>query len=352
VYEEESVSRHGRLAGKVLTTCIVGLALLGLVFPALAQNELIRIDTDSQIPIDIRADKVEYDDTSGNYVAAGEVELIRGELRLFADRVELNGQNMIALAEGKVRLSTPEQIITADRMVVDVNQGTGKVYNGLIYLRSNSYYLRGAEMEKTGKYTYRVFDGGFTTCDGSNPPWEVTASEMEVRLEGYGVAKNTAFRAKDIPVLWTPYLVFPVKTKRESGFLIPYMGSTTRDGFVASLPWFQVINDDMDATFTVTYMGKRGFDMGAEFRYKRDDYSQGMVMLDYLPDDDAAPELYEKGELAEAYDARWWFRAKANQRLFNKKVNVKVDIDVVSDQDYLREFVEGTHRLRAQQPGL
>ncbi len=307
--------------------------------PTLAQGELIRVEAKG--PVYVRADRVEYDERQLSYLAQGEVEVTRGETRLMADRVTLNSQTLVAEAEGKVRLTMPGQVLTGKRMIVDLQSGVGKLYQGQIFIEASHYYLRGEEIEKTGRDTYKVHQGEFTTCDGANPPWVIRGQDVEVDLEGYGTAKNITFRIKDWPVLWSPYAVFPAKFKRQSGLLTPQFGSSDRDGYVFSIPYFQTLGEDQDMTVTLTYMSKRGLDLGLEYRYHLAPGSKGMFMIDYLPSDGASDDLYKEGRLAEAYGSRYWFRGKADQDLFDNTMRLTLDLDLVSDQDYTREFSFG-----------
>ncbi len=322
---------------------LAALLILALVLtwarPVWAGSQLIQVD--AQGPVYIRADRVEYDEKAKVYSAEGEVEITRGSTRLMADRVLLHSQTLTAEAEGRARLTMPGHVLTGQRILVDMQAGTGKIYDGRIFVESSHYYLHGREIEKTGRDTYRMREGAFTTCDGSKPDWEFSAQEMEVTLEGYGTAKQAAFRFKDIPLLWTPYIFFPAKFKRQSGLLAPQWATTDRDGFIFSQPYFQTLGEDQDLTFTLTYMSKRGLDLGLEYRYNLEPGSKGMFMMDYLHRDDQAQDLYDQGDLAEPYGSRYWFRGMVDQRLFDGKMFLSADIDWVSDQDYLREFEFG-----------
>jgi LPS-assembly protein len=315
------------------------LGLLAAATPARAQGELIKID--AQGPVLVRADQVEYDERKLTYFAQGEVEVIRGGNRLLADRVMLNSQTLVAEAEGRVRLTMPGQVLTGPRMVVNMDSGVGKVYNGQIFIEASHYYVRGEEIEKTGRDTYEVRYGEFTTCDGQSPAWTLKGHDVEVNLDGYGTAKNTTFRIKDWPLFWTPYVVFPAKFKRQSGFLTPTFGTSQRDGTVFSIPYFQTLGDDQDTTVTLNYMSKRGLGMGLEYRYNLAPGSKGMFMIDYLANDGAADDLYKEGKLAAPYNSRYWFRGMADQNLFKDTMRLTLDIDWVSDQDYTREFSFG-----------
>jgi LPS-assembly protein len=122
------------------------------------------------------------------------------------------------------------------------------------------------------------------------------------------------------------------------------------DGYRYSQPFFWAISDSTDATFYEDYMEHRGGKHGLEYRYVLAPGSKGAVMYDYLMDrqiDDGSPrpedpdEYHYEGFRGDSYDRlnrdRWWFRMKSDQNL-PAGFKAKLDVDLVSDQDYLREF--------------
>ncbi len=74
-------------------TCIVLIGLLGL--PAHA------LESDTNAPINVAADRLELDDRAGTAVYIGSVEMQQGSMRLTADRVEIERNN-----QGEVTLVT------------------------------------------------------------------------------------------------------------------------------------------------------------------------------------------------------------------------------------------------------
>ncbi|MBI5521233.1 MAG: LPS-assembly protein LptD [Desulfarculus sp.] len=327
----------GLLTAFLLTAGVGPAAAAPSQDPAVGQ--LMRVD--SQGPVDIRADRVIYEEASKTYAAEGEVEVVRGPVKLFADRVRLHSEKLVAEAEGRVRMESGGEVLTGQRMLIDMQGGTGKIYDGQIFIKSNNFYLRGQEIDKVGKESYHLGQGSFTSCDGVSPPWNITGKDIDVDLDGFGTINGAAFRIKDMPVLYAPWATFPAKYRRQSGLLPPMMGMSDRDGVIYSQPWFQTLGDDHDATFTLNFMSFRGLDYGLEYRYALSPGSKGMMALDYMPDDGMGQELKDKFKNVEAYHSRYWFRMKNDQRLFNDQMNIKMDVDLVSDQDYLKEFTFG-----------
>ncbi|MBU2578079.1 LPS assembly protein LptD, partial [Patescibacteria group bacterium] len=236
---------------------------------------------------------------------------------------------------------------------LDLKTETGTIHDGTLFLKENHFYIRGEKIQKTGESTYIAENVSISTCDGQAPDWKITGRNLQVTIEGYGTLTHAALWAKKLPVLYTPYLVFPVKLKRQSGFLAPQIGFSDRKGFEYIQPFFWAISDSADATFYLHHMEDRGEKIGAEYRYILKDLSTGTVMYDFLDDRkvddgslDGAGESssikwgYEDDDVLRPNSDRYWFRMKHDQNLpYN--FTAKLDLDIVSDQDYLTEFKTG-----------
>lgn len=329
---------------------ILWAALLwGLWIPSgLAQSLTDRLTGNADVPWRISADDVSYDAASSTYHARGNVIIEKQAAKLVADRVAFNQKAMTASASGHVMMTVGEDILTGERVDLDLERQTGVVHDGTVFLQENHFYISGQRIEKTGKDTYRAERASITSCDGDRPDWIITSRTLEVTVEGYGSATHAVLKARQVPILYAPYLLFPAKTKRQTGLLIPEAGASDRQGFFWDQPLFWAISKDSDATFYGRYMSERGVKAGLEYRYALTDASFGAGMADYLNDrqiDDGTPESTEKwGYPGDAYDRtntdRYWFRAKIDQDLA-WGAKARLDLDVVSDQDYLVEFKDG-----------
>ena len=59
-------------------------------------------------------------------------------------------------------------------------------------------------------------------------PWKITAERAHLDIGGYGRARNSTFEVMGVPVLWFPYMIYPLKSDRATGFLFPVV--TENDG--------------------------------------------------------------------------------------------------------------------------
>ena len=313
-----------------------------------AQSITERFAGSPNVPWQISADTVNYDAESTTYHARGNVIIEKQSTRLVADVVSFNHKAMTASASGHVVMTAGDDILTGERVELNLDRETGVVHGGTVFLKENHFYIHGDRIEKTGKETYLAEKGSITSCDGDRPDWIITGRTLKVTIEGYGSATHASFRIRDVPVLYTPYLLFPVKTKRQTGLLAPEMGISDRKGFSWDQPLFWAISDSTDATLYTRYMEKRGTKVGLEYRYALTHDSYGVIKADGLKDrkvDDGTPEATKKwGYAGDAYDRpntdRYWLRAKMDQEL-PWDAKAKLDLDIVSDQDYLTEFKSG-----------
>ena len=314
---------------------------------AFAENTVNRYRDDTKVPWHIVADEISYDDTSNVYIGKGNVRITKKEKNLSADYVRFNQRTMDVFAKGHVVLTVGNNILTGDSAKMNLNTETGTVFNGTIFLEESHYYIKGDKIRKVGKDSYIADRASISTCDGDPPAWKITGRNLKVTVEGYGTVSHAALWAKKIPVLYSPYLVFPVKLKRQTGLLTPQIGYSDRKGARYIQPFYWAINESSDATFYSDYMSRRGEKLGAEYRYVLDEKSKGTLMYDFLNDrevDDGSPGSekwgYHDDAATRLNSDRYWFRMKHDQALPHQFF-AKLDIDLVSDQDYLHEFKEG-----------
>jgi LPS-assembly protein len=143
-------------------------------------------------------------------------------------------------------------------------------------------------------------------------------------------------------------LAFPVKLNRQTGLLMPEPGTSNRKGNQYLQPFFWAINDHTDATVYAHYMSDRGLRAGLEYRYVLDENTLGTLIAEGFEDDriddgqgDASERWgYDDDNQLRLNNDRYWVRMKHDQSL-EAGYDIKLDIDVVSDQDYLHEFKSG-----------
>jgi LPS-assembly protein len=326
---------------------IIILLLLALqVSPGICQKNQTSGGTSGD-PVTIEADSISYDQEQDTYHAMGNVVITYVKGILTADDVFLEKSRDQARAEGNVKLKSDQDTLEGDRIDFDIRDKTGVAYRGRAFMARNHFYLAGDRIIKTGESSY-VVDGGAkaTTCDGPSLDWHLAADKLDVTIDGYGTLTHAKFLAKGVPVLYIPYIVFPAKTKRQSGLLSPYFAySDTKLGMDVEIPFFWSISDDMDATLYQRYMDKRGYKQGVEFRYFTSPNNFGTFYGDFMNDTGRVKET--AGGISRDWQSNQprWSLYLNHQTQFDPSFYFRTDIRKVSDSWYFKDFSSNNYYL-------
>ena len=280
--------------------------------------------TKEEGPVDIEADQLIYDKDAQLYQAHGNVNMVRGNLSLKADHAQLHMATKELVAWGNILLKEGEDVVECERLEVNLDTRLGKIYQAKLFLKDQNFHITGQEAEKLGENRYRIRDGSLTTCDAKRPPWKFTMKQLDVTLGGYGIAKDPVFYLEDIPVFYSPIGIFPLKKERQTGFLMPWLGYSTKYGPGVKNAFFWAIDKDMDATLYVDWWKDRGVKEGLEYRYALTQDMRGRANF-YFTDD----PILDKNRYA------FFFR---HQQEFPSDLYLKGNINYVSDRLYTQDF--------------
>jgi LPS-assembly protein len=267
-------------------------------------------------PVTVTADKLDYDRANDVYTAIGHVKIEQQGVRLEANKVVMNNKTGVALAEGNVVLQDQGDVTRAAKMQINLNTRAGVIYQGDIFMKKDNFHVKGELIERRSETVYHVEKGVMTTCDDDQ--WYVKASELNIDMDRYATGKGVSFNVQGVPVFYSPYFLFPVK--RQSGFLIPEVGHSSKDGFDVGNSFFWAISDNKDMTLYSDYRERIGHGTGMEYRYSNSSESTGQLYTKYW-------DQYHTSE------SRWEFRLQ-HQEEFAEDLSGRLDINLVSDEKY------------------
>ncbi|MBI5248135.1 MAG: LPS-assembly protein LptD [Desulfomonile tiedjei] len=294
-----------------------------------------------ELPIQISYERLSVSKQDNTYTATGNVALTQGNFRLRADSIVYSGNTGELTASGKVIVRMGGDVLEADKLTIMLKSATGILYDGKLLLTRHNIYLEGKKLEKTGPSSYRIDEGSFTTCDGAIPDWRIRGKGLDVTLEGYGVLKHGFFYIKDIPVFYLPWLVYPAKRKRQTGFLMPTLANSSLKGFDVRLPFFVDISPSIDATIVPRICTLRAAQVGLEFRYFPNEDFQGRFYGEYTHD-------WRYGSQANPKSHRFYVTWRHEQDIA-AQLRLQANANWISDRDYF-EFWGGKFdkRLRVR----
>jgi LPS-assembly protein len=258
------------------------------------------------------------------YVLIGRVEIYYQDVKITADRAELDRETKIVSAIGNIVVDQGPSRLTGATASFHLEEKTGTLTQARGYV-SADYFFSGAEVRKTGDITYTVIDGVFTSCAQDVPPWSFRARRTDIVVDGYARTHGASMRVRDVPVLYIPYLLWPVKPERSSGFLVPKPGYSARRGASLGIAYYQTLGPSFDTMFNVDLFSQEYFGVGNELRYKPSEGTEG-IFQGYWLDDPEFDEARWRVELDhQSEDLPWGFRGV-------------VTYEDVSDFDYFLDF--------------
>ncbi|MDR1872161.1 MAG: hypothetical protein LBS60_09660 [Deltaproteobacteria bacterium] len=291
---------------------------------------------DSEPPVTITAQQMRYDQKSGRLEFFGQVRLYRGDELIEGDRAIWHDPSATAEISGEVRMLTPDFSAQATRAVVNMDLRLAKIYDGRAFFPQRHFYVEGAVMERRGSDTIFVQKGRFTTCEGQETSWNLTAENLLINQGGMATASGVVFNTKYFPLAYLPYFTAPIKTERQTGFLLPSLANSTRDGVMAALPFFWAIGEDYDLTLTPVWRSKRGLAMTLEGRYNLN-AGQGIWLVTYLNDHKDNHYYYASyGQKRRDIRDVYWIRGQNDWTAGDWQMSL--DVDLVSDPLTLYAF--------------
>lgn len=237
----------------------------------------------------LSAERITGDETK-NFTATGNVSLRQRGASIAADRLQYSLETDVAVATGNVRLERSGDAATGPRLVYRINDGTGEMDKPVFEIpkREDRRSASRGSAERAvleGEDRSRLLRAEYTTCPVPRDDWTLKVSELEIDgKRQVGTAWNSTVWFLGVPILYSPWLSFPLNSARKTGLLPPTLGSSGRGGFEFAQPWYWNIAENQDATITPKLFSKRGLQLGGEYRYLRPAYS-GEAQAEFLPND-------------------------------------------------------------------
>jgi len=205
----------------------------------------------------------------------------------------------------------------------DLSTQTAKFKNSEFILESGS---RGSAEELNLQENQQSLKGViYSGCRKDSTGWELIAPEIVLDQETQrGYARNMKLEFANIPIFYVPYFSFPLNQQRKTGFLMPNVSTSDKNGLEFGVPFYWNISPNLDATFSPLWLTERGLQIQNEFRHILP-FSQGTVNLDLLFNDEkrGGSRRYFNWENTLQYGNNWDFN---------------IDFSDVSDVNYFVDF--------------
>ncbi len=261
----------------------------------------------------------------------GHVQLVFKGQHLSCDSATLDLKTQKITAEGHVILYSDRAHIEGDKLAFNYSTSTGYIYNG--FVQSGQVVFEGETVEKVGEDHYIATNASYTACETCPPGWSFSGRKIDAEIGGYARIQRPVFRVGGVPVLILPSLIVPLKSRRQSGVLVPSMGYSNRDGVSPSGVYFWAISPSQDLTLTARWYRLNGYKVLADYRYVLDKNSAGQLKTMWMQDKLLRKEIFGiPGNID-----RWFVSYDHLYELPDNYVQ-RMNIKQVSDLRYTRDY--------------
>ncbi len=255
----------------------------------------------------------------------GGIQLQRGGRLISSTRGEFDQQTSNARLFGEVRYREQGLLLTSELAEANMLSGDTSFYNAQYVMHQEHMRGQAERITRYGDRRVELSAGAITYCEPGSNAWQIAADNIELNPEsGRGVARHATLDIAGLPVLYTPYLSFPLDDRRQSGFLYPSLSYSASDGVDIATPYYFNLAENVDDTLTPRYIGERGLLLENEFRYMNG-WSHNVLSNAYLPDDDK----YD--------DSRWLFGFEHTGTPMDNLYS-RIDYTRVSDDNYFEDL--------------
>ena len=303
----------------------LGGATLESLAPGPARKPLT-VPVPKDTPIEVSSDQAKVG-VNGDATLSGNVHVKQGDREITAQSAQYDSGSTSIAVNGSMTYRDPALVVT----------GTGGHYSATEGASFGAAQFQLLERGATGAAESLTLspDGvmklnqvRFTTCSPVDKAWELKARQIILDTRSrIGTGRDTRIELKGVPILYLPWMSFPLSSDRKSGFLFPSLGHTTRSGVQFSAPYYWNIAPNADFTFDPTIYSRRGIDVSGEFRFLTED-QRGAFNFHYLPHDGLTNGDRSLLKLTDVVALPWDFR-------------LTLDAENVSDPGYFEDFAQG-----------
>src|SRR5210317_1883242 len=311
---------------------IIHFILTNIVFfGCLHANFVLAIDNPNDTDLIIEGETLE-NIVDKQIKAKGDAILIKSGKRIEADQIVFDQISNELEAEGNVKLRTGNSLISGEKLILNVDDSIGEIPNATFDSDTENksainQSIRGfaEKLAIIGSNKTTLEGAKITTCEVGKTDWFIKGTTIDVDNKSKSVdATNARMEFKGVPILYSPKVNFSFNNQRKSGLLSPTWGTTTKSGFQVKTPYYFNIAPNKDATITPRYMGKRGLQIGGQYRYLGDNHS-GEANVEFLKND------YMTNQ------ERYLFNLKHKQK-FSDNFSGFYRYQKVSDNDYFADM--------------
>ncbi len=283
---------------------------------------------------DIKASAAATELNETTVTLSGGVIIEQGYRRLRADKATLEPGSKSGNLSGNIVIREPGVLLRGEQATFSAQSGEALVSDSEFVLHEQ--HIRGTAkiLRRDSDGLIFIEEGGLSYCAPGNNDWGLSAETIELDLEqGVGTARGSKLKVKGVPIVYLPWMSFPLDNRRKTGFLWPSVRSESTNGIELSAPIYVNLAPNYDALYAPRYIQERGLNNELNLRYLGDYAGFWSVGGAYMSKD----KLYQRQFPLDSNSDRWIGTVKHNG-LLQQRWRSRVDYSKASDVNYIKDL--------------
>ena len=232
----------------------------------------------------IVGDKIESIQQGLSQISGG-VQLDQGDHRVTGENMLYDSDTGVVTIKQDVNYYTPQLMLSSQSGRYDTNTNVGSFDGADFLLPSRHGHGTARLVDSLDADRSQLFDVHYTTCPPDRVDWKLNAPDLLLdTATNTGEAHDVTIDFMGIPVLWLPYINFPLNDERKSGFLSGAFSYDGLDGLEVEAPYYLNLAPNYDDTLYPRIITKRGLQLGNAFRLLTP-ATYSYLYASYLPHD-------------------------------------------------------------------
>ncbi len=323
------------------------------VFKSIDTSKQISSDIDS--PIEYSAsDSIVYDFNSNKVYLYNNAKLAYKDLKLESGRIVVDRESQALEAYGIPDTVRAGKFIQMPLMFQgnDKYEGSRLTYNfktqqgsvSMGFSEAEVGYYYGDKIKKVTNDVLFIKNGIYTTSsDREDPEYYFLSPKMKVIPNDKVIAQSVFLYIEGVPVFWIPFGIFPNRSGRSSGIIVPTIGDDATYGkYVSRVGYFWAMNDYTDLALTGSFFTKGRTDLYGRFRYALKYNFSGSVDGGY-----SRIRLGESSDIGSRNSDEWGLNVVHNQQI-NPTTRLDASLAFVSNKNYYNVTTNSLSELLLQ----
>lgn len=278
--------------------------------------------------------------TAENGVIINYKDAAHGEASIYADRITFNQTSGQVTAEGSVTLQRDGQAWSGERL--EYNFRTRAMGAANYRTGKDPFFAAGDSLLGSGEAGIYTAEGAYlTTDDVKNPNYRIRAKRIRIVSGKHFIARNAVVYLGKIPIMYLPWLKASLDRRGNRWSITPGYRSR-HGGYLLSTYHYQAFTN-LSARLNLDYRTRRGVGGGPDLQYDWGRLGSGEARSYYLRDKTPGKDAEDNPITNDRFRFRLSHRVPIRTNFTAKAV-----FDKLSDARINRDFFESEHRRNTQ----